>query len=200
MDVKPAAGSPPRVKKKMGRRERLFLAFATPLIVLLLTGLWAWVTGGFVPSDLDNWIGVSAAILGGVLGLVMAWKTPQESFRNGKLLNRSKLTRIPLTVFGVASSFYISGSLATGWLAVTAFGQEGHRVATVSGWREGGRYTCHGPDIAEEPLSWICLNRSAEAIFPVGTKVVLQGRSTALGMIVERVVLDQLSPREPKAG
>jgi hypothetical protein len=98
--------------------------------------------------------------------------------------------RIP--AFGLLSFGFGYLAFAAGFPAwyTAAFGHPSRQIVTVEKWRFPSRWSCAGPDVAEAPfLSTICLDYKNEQIAPVGSKLILHGAATDLGLNVEMVAV-----------
>ena len=187
MDDKPVEPVVPRLKKPRSLRRRIVVGVLWVLIVASFLGFWAMQGGGFVPSSLGNAIDLTAAAIGVVLGIVLALK--EDATRIAPRWFRDPILRSLATAFGLGCFLAIAAS-GVDWSYTAVFGTVGDRTVTVTSWRSGGYRVCRGPNFARAPFtSSVCLDGSWAAKLPPGSRLILMGRQTALGINTERVRL-----------
>jgi len=187
MDDKPLEPAVPRPKRPLTLRGRIVLGVQCVLTVALFLGLWGIRVGGFVPSNLGNTVGLIAAAVGVALGIMIALK--QDATRITKLWMKDPFLRSLVCAVASGSMFAVA-STGVDWSYTAVFGTVSDRTVTVTSWRSGGYRVCRGPNFAEAPLtSSVCLDASWKASLSPGTRLILMGRQTALGINTERVRL-----------
>lgn len=168
-------------------RKPLKIFAALSAMIVMLTGLYAFIWSRFVPSDGTQLGALILASVCGVGGGYLAFLPPPPSHPRPRWLGG---LWIRLPVFAALSFGVGYQALAAGLpsLVTSAVGIPGTRIVTVESWRFHSRYQCSGPDIYEaEWLSTICLRYSDSGKAPPGSKLLLSGASTSLGIVAEHV-------------
>jgi hypothetical protein len=155
------------------------------LITIAVAAIYAMRFSRFVPSplglDVALWGSGGVGLMGVGLGLVPSSR-PMPNWM------RRPWIRAPLT--GALLGFIGYEALVAGlpaWFTTYA-GAPSERVVTVADWRTASTRTCYGPDLVEAPMvATVCLGIGDRAKVPVGSKLLLRGSGTALGLNVDTV-------------
>ena len=160
---------------------------ALSALAIGVAAIYAMRFSRFVPSPLETRVAFAAATACAIGGIALGFTQARPGA--GRWL-QLQWVRIP--VFGLLSFGFGYLAFAAGFPAwyTAAFGHPSHQIVTVEKWRFPSRWSCAGPDIAEAPfLSTICLDYKNEQIVPVGSKLILRGAATDLGLNVETVAV-----------
>jgi hypothetical protein len=168
-------------------RKAVKIFGAISAVVVMLSGLYAFIWSRFVPSENTQLLALVLASACGFGGGYLAFLPPPPNHPRPRWLGGLWI-RLPIYA---ALSFSVGyQALAAGLpgIVTSAIGIPGTRIVTVESWRFHSRYQCSGPDIYEaEWLSTICLRYSESAKAPAGSKLLLSGASTSLGIVAEHV-------------
>ena len=171
------------------QRRACVLGLGVIALLIMLAGIYAFRFSRFVPSEAWNQIASIIAVGFGVLGVYTAF-LPENAARPRPRWLRRIWVRAP----GFAVLFYICSfaAFATGlpaWYTALA-GSPAQRVVTVESWRFSSVQKCSGPELIEAPwVVRVCLSVTEQSKSPPGTKLILVGNGTALGINVEAVRL-----------
>jgi hypothetical protein len=141
----------------------------------------------FVPSPLEIRVAFTAATICAIGGVALGFTQVRPGAPRWLHLRWVRMPTFGLLSFVVGYQAFAAGFPA--WYTA-AFGHPSRQIVTVEKWRFPSRWSCAGPDIAEAPfLSTICLDYKNEQIAPVGSKLILRGAATNLGLNVETVAV-----------
>lgn len=170
-------------RQASSRRQWIALGIMCLLFAAIFLGLWGMLAGGFVPSKLgEAFFGVSAAT-GVAVGVALALRMPEERITR-KWMKDPALRSIGMALG--AAMFFSTASQGIGWTSAALFGTRVDQVVTVSGWRYGGKVSCEGPELVEAPvIASLCLGDGWREKLPPGTRLIVSGRETPLGMDVD---------------
>jgi hypothetical protein len=159
--------------------------FIVSLFTILGADIYALRFSKFIPSprwaEISLWIGILVGIAGGMLAFV-----PHPVSNRTPFLLRSCWSRlVGYTVVLFLSGYYAFLSGIPAWYTSIA-GSYADQIVTVKQWHVGTRRGhCAGPSIEEAPwLISVCMDYSLRTYVSPGTRLILRGKATALGMNV----------------
>jgi hypothetical protein len=171
--------------------KRLKTILALFGLAVLVAALYALRFSHFVPSA--TWVQISlyAALCCAMCGALFALLPPH-------LIRRTWLAKKSITIPISALLSFAAGyeAFAAGFPAwyTSVAGSPGQQIVTIEKWRPPTFVkTCGGPDLVEAPLvQTVCLRVKRGANVPPGTKLLLKGSTTSLGINVASI---RLAPR-----
>jgi hypothetical protein len=179
------------------------------IFIPMLGGLIGIVFSRVVPTSFGVSLGL---IAGGLYGLCCVGLTEYiarrsderaraarqvSSWSDNRIL-RTVWLRVPF-IFLLAFNFgYSAMAWGLAWPINMWIGSPESKVVTVSGWVSGGARGCPHPKVREIGIEAssraLCVSSEAREQMPIGSRLRIEGRSSALGMNVEKIYIERNAP------